>query len=625
MTFEQTLIIALLFATMATFIWGRWRHDLVAMGALLLCVFAGLVPGREAFAGFGHPAVITVGCVLVLSYGLQVSGAIDVLAKKVLPNSAGPTLSLLALCGLAALLSGFMNNVGALALLMPVAMQMAKRLELPQGKILMPLAFASIIGGLTTLIGTPPNLIIAGFRAEAGYGSFAMFDYLPVGLAVSIAGVLFIALIGWRLVPARRQEDTSGFDTGTYFSEVRISEDSKAADKPVREVEELLEQADAQIIGLVRHNLRMSAPNPWHRLQEGDILVIEAEPESLASVLSDLGLELEEDVPPPENEQDQEEEDEKTLRPEAAGSGSDEDEQESDPEKKKDKTAGEEILIQELVVLPNAMLVGRTASDIELRTRHGINLLAISRQGRHSIKRLRSTAIRPGDVLLMRGHQQALAGFAGQYGCLPLAERDISVPQKGQALLAALIMAAAIAVTALGLLPVAVAFAAGVLTFILLKIVPLRSLYSSIDWSVIVLLGAMLPVAGAMEATGTADFLATTLIENLSMGHAVLTLTLILVATMLLTDFMNNAATAALMCPLALSTANQLGANPDSFLMAIAVGASCSLLTPIGHQNNTLILGPGGFRFGDYWQLGLPMEVVVTLVSVPMILWVWPL
>lgn len=611
MTFEQMLIMTLLLATMTTFIWGRWRHDLVAMGALLACVLMGLVPGSKAFSGFGHPAVITVGCVLVLSYGLQLSGAVDALAKKVLPSSAGPTLSLLALCGLATLLSGFMNNVGAMALLMPVAIQIANKQDLPPGKFLMPLAFCSILGGMTTLIGTPPNLIVSGFRAEAGYGGFAMFDYLPVGLAVAMAGTLFIGLIGKILVPKRQQADEGSFDTGKYLSEVRVIENSKVIDKHLRDIEKQLEEADAQVVGLVRNDLKVSAPNPWHRLRKGDILTIEADPESLTSVLSDLKLKLEEDVPPaPTEEKNQKSTQENSKE---------EDRQEEE------KSAKQDIVLQEQVVMPNAILTGRTVSDIELRTRYGISLLAISRKGRRTIKRLRSTVIQPGDVLLMRGAPQSLTGFAGTYGCLPLAARDIRVPKKGQSLLASAIMAAAILATALGFLPVAVAFAAGVFAFIILRIVPLRSLYTAIDWSVIVLLGAMLPVAGAMDSTGTADVIASFFIDNVAQGHAIVGLAVILIVTMLLTDFMNNAATAALMCPLALSTAAQLDVNPDSFLMAVAVGASCAFLTPIGHQNNTLILGPGGFRFGDYWPLGLPTEVLVVGVSLPMILWAWPL
>ncbi len=622
MTTDQILIIAVLLMTMGIFIWGRWRHDLIAMGSLLVCVFAGLVPGSEAFAGFGHPAVITVGCVLVLSHGLQITGAVDVLARRVLPSSAGPTLSILALCVLAAVLSGFMNNVGALALLMPVAIQMAKKRDLPPGKFLMPLAFASILGGTTTLIGTPPNLIVAGFRAETGSGAFAMFDYLPVGLTLALLGTAFIGLLGWRLVPSRKQQEEGGFDTGTYLSEVRVSRESKIVNKRLYEVEPMLDEIDAQIVGLVRNDLHVTAPNPRYLLREGDILVIEAEPESLSSTLADLDLKLEEDVPP-ETESEGEEETQSQGRSEKNDKDQ---EQETGAEKKEkdEKPAVEEVVIQEQVVLPSAMLVGRTATDITLRTRYGINLLAVSRQGRRSIKRLRSTIIRPGDVLLMRGAPQALSAFSSQYGCLPLAAREIHVPKKGQALMATLVMAAAVAAAAFGLLPVAVSFAAGVLAFIAMRIVELRSIYTAIDWTVIVLLGAMLPVAGAIETTGAADLIANLLIENVAQESAIVALTLILAVTMLMTDFMNNAAAAALMCPLALSTAAQLQVNPDSFLMAVAVGASCAFLTPIGHQNNTLILGPGGFRFGDYWRLGLLIELLVIVVGVPMLLWVWP-
>ena len=275
--------------------------------------------------------------------------------------------------------------------------------------------------------------------------------------------------------------------------------------------------------------------------------------------------------------------------------------------------------------MPNAALVNRSATDILLRTRYGINLLAISRQGHRSIKRLRTARIQAGDVLLMQGAVESLSGFAAMFGCLPLAARDIRVPQKGLALKASLIMAVTVAATALGLLPVAVAFATGALAFVALGVVPLRSIYTAVDWPVVLLLGAKLPVADAMATTGAADMIARYLMENVAQGHAVTGLVVILVATMLLTDFMNNAATAAVMCPIAISTANQLGVSADAFLMAVAVGASCAFLTPIGHQNNTLILGPGGFRFGDYWRMGLPMDVLVVLVSVPMLLWVWPL
>lgn len=615
MLFEQIVIVTLLLTTMGMFLWGRWRHDVVAMAALIACVFAGLVPSADAFAGFGHPAVVTVASVLVLGYGLQISGAVDVLAKYLLPTSSGPTLSILALISLAALLSGFMNNVGALALLMPIAMTMAAKLELPAGKVLMPLAFGSILGGLVTLIGTPTNLVVAGFRESTGMGSFSMFDFSPVGVAVAVAGIAFVGIFGWRIVPTRKQSESESFDTGTYLSEVRIVSGSKAESKSLREVEQLLDEADAQIIGMIRHDVRISAPSPTRILQDGDVLIILVEPESLPKALSSLGLKLEEDVAA-----SNEEEGESSLELDANKSDDKAAEKDSDSETSK----SEEIVVQELVVMPGAALVNRSATDIDLRTRYGINLLAISRQGQRSVKRLRSTLVKEGDVLLLQGEPESVSGFASQFGCLPLATRDIRVPKKGQALTASLIMAIAVATVAFGILPAAVSFVAAALAYTIFGIVPLRSIYTSIDWPVVVLLAAMLPVANVMSTTGTADLIAQFLLDNVAQSNAIAALVLVLIVTMFLSDLMNNVATAAVMCPIGLSTASQLGVNPDTFLMAIAVGASCAFLTPIGHQNNTLILGPGGFHFGDYWRLGLALEVIVVAVSVPMLLWVWP-
>jgi di/tricarboxylate transporter len=615
MTADQGLILGILLATIAMFLWGRWRHDMVALAALLACVVAGLVPPANAFAGFGHPAVITVACVLVLSRGLQTSGAVDAVARVVLPSSAGPTLTIGALTGLGALLSAFMNNVGALALLMPVAIQIARRHELPPGQVLMPLAFGSILGGMTTLIGTPPNLIVSGFRERTGAGTFAMFDFTPVGIAVAAAGIALIALVGRRLVPAREQTGFEGFESGAYLTEARVPEGSKADGKTLREIDAALEQADAQVIGFVRNEVRVSAPNPGRTVRAGDILAIEAEAEALAGALSTLGLKLEEashDEAPPGDPPSRDAED---ARRDAADSK----QADSKPQ------ATDEIVLMELAILPGSVLTGRSASDILLRSRYGINLLAVSRQGKRSMARLRSLRFAPGDLLLMQGPPDALAEFATTSGCVPLAERELRIPDRRKALLAGGILAAAIAGAAFGLLPAAISFAAGVLASMVLRTVPPRSVYEAIDWPVIVLLGALIPVAGAMESTGAAGVLANFLLESIAQGNAIVGLALILVVTMTLSDLMNNAATAAVMCPIAIGAATQLGVNADAFLMAVAVGASCAFLTPIGHQNNTLILGPGGFRFGDYWRLGLPVEILVVAVSIPMLLLVWPL
>ena len=471
MTHAQIAIIAVLLATMGMFLWGRWRHDMVAMGALLACVLAGLVPGREAFAGFGHPAVITVACVLVLGYGLQISGAVDVLTKRVLPTQPGPTVSILALIGLAALLSGFMNNVGALALLMPIAIQMAAKHDLPAGKVLMPLAFGSILGGMTTLIGTPPNLIVSGYRETTGMGTFCHVRLCPGGRG--------------RGSPRRALCGPDGLAHGARpqagrTRQLRVGRLSQRG--PDRRGQQGGQQVPARSGAHAgrrrcadrRHGAPRRPPvrtESGTLLRDGDILVIEVEPESLASVLSGLGLQLEEDVPSNADEAWQKKRI-RSMRPTADNAPPDE-------EPPKEKSGADEVVIQELVVMPNAALVNRSATDIDLRTRYGINLLAISRQGRRTIKRLRSARIQAGDVLLMQGVPESLSGFAAQYGCLPLATRDIRVPKKGQALTASLLMLVAVIATALGLLPVAVSFAAGALAFVALGVVPLRSIYTS--------------------------------------------------------------------------------------------------------------------------------------------------
>jgi len=608
MTLDQVLILIILVTMVAMFLAGRWRHDMVALGALLACVFAGLVPAPGAFAGFGHPAVITVACVLVLSHALQVSGAVDIMVRKIMPAKAGPMLTIAALTAIGAILSGFMNNVGALALLMPVALQVAAKQELPPGQVLMPLAFGSILGGMTTMVGTPPNLIVSGFRVEAGMSSFTMFDYTPVGIAVAGAGILFIVLLGRYLVPARERTGTEEFETGAYITEVRIPAGSKADGKTLREVESILEESGAQVLSMVRNDVRVNAPRGNRVIRADDILVIEAEADALSAALSSLDLKLEEDKPSSDDEKH-------TARKK----------EKKDEDKDKKSSAGDESMLVEVTVLPQSSLVDRSANNVQMRTRYGINLLAVSRRGHRSMARLRTMNFRAGDVLLLQGAEEAIAEFSNETGSVPLAGRALRIPDRRKIILSSLVLVFAVGGAAFGLLPAAISFAAGVLATMALRTLPLRSIYEAIDWPVVVLLGALIPVAAAMETSGTADLIARFLLEEVARGHVIMGLVVVLVVTMTLSDLMNNAATAAMMCPIAIGTASQLGVSPDPFLMAVAVGASCAFLTPIGHQNNTLILGPGGFRFGDYWRLGLPLELLVIAVSVPMLLWVWPL
>jgi di/tricarboxylate transporter len=385
--------------------------------------------------------------------------------------------------------------------------------------------------------------------------------------------------------------------------------------------------------------------------------VLEADVEGLAETLSKLDLQLEEQGASEEKdaeEKDAEEKDTEVKDTEEKDAGQQDaadedveaalekvapgpatsrapdgedraDDADEDSDADDDKASADDIVLRELAVLPGSSLHGRSAKEIRLRTRYGLNLLAVSREGRRPRARLRTLALRSGDVLLMQGPAEVLTEFAAERGCVPLAERSLRIPDRRMALTAAGIMAGAVAIVTAGLLPAAAAFALGVLASMLLRTVPPRQVYTAIDWPVIVLLAALIPVAGAMEATGAAALLAELLVTGVAQGHAVAALALILVVTMFLSDVMNNAATAAVMCPIALGIAATLGLNADTFLMAVAIGASCAFLTPIGHQNNTLILGPGGFSFRDYWRLGLPIEILVVAVGVPVLLVVWPL
>jgi di/tricarboxylate transporter len=637
MTPPQMLIFAVIAAMLLLFLWSRLRHDVVAFAGLMACVVMGLVPAADAFEGFAHPAVITVACVLILSRGLQDTGAVDWLARRAMPREAGRLTSMAALLGLGAALSGFMNNVGAMALLMPIAIQVSYRLDLTPGQVLMPLAFGTILGGMTTLIGTPPNLIVSSFRNDAGFGHFSMFDFTPVGLAVALAGVVFISLLGWRLVPAREASTGESFDPGAYVTEVRIPAKSKAIGLTLRGFENEIEDSHAVVVGLLRNDVRMTAPHGGRRIKENDILVLEAEVNALAEALAVFGIELEEkgsatdkstsDASADRADTDTEGKQEKSKKSSlpATFQRLRTDQREGAKTVSDHRRTDDDIVLRELAVLPGSTIVGQSATDLALRTRYGLNMLAVSREGRAPQTRLRQLKLKSGDLLLMHGPSDALFEFVKETGCVPLGERALRMPDARLAILSVAILLGAVVLATAGLLPAAAAFGLGVLATMVARTVALRHLYTSIDWPVIVLLAALIPIAGAMQETGAADILARFLVDVIAQGNAVGALSVIMVTTILLSSVMNNAATAAVLCPIAIGIAATLGVNADSFLMAVAIGASCAFLTPIGHQNATLILGPGGFRFGDYWRLGLPLEVLVVVVSVPILLIVWPL
>ena len=580
--------------------WERWRYDLVALAGLLIATLFGLIPPDEAFLGFGHPAVVTVAAVLIISRGLSNAGAVEIFTRYIKRATSSPTLHVVGLSSVGGLLSTVMNNVGALALLMPVAIQSSFEAKRSPAIVLMPLAFGTILGGMATLIGTPPNIIIAHYRAEITGQPFGMFDFSPVGGVVAIAGIFFVAFIGWRFIPfARRSKNAPQdlFHIQEYLTEVKVPENSKAIGKSLSELESATEDSDVLILSLVRGEQSIRGAAWREQIQVGDVLVLEAGHQGINKFVSTLGLEL---------------------------TGTQPQEELHEAEPKKLSGTQDEILLEAVVPPDRSWLVGRLAGTLKLQSRFGVSLLGVSRQGTPHRGRLKEFRFKAGDVLLLQGDKEQVLDVIGSLGCLPLAERGIQLGKPGQAWLAGGLFVLGLGSALAGIVELPIALMAAALGMVLLAVVPPREVYHTIDWPVLVLLGSMIPLGRALEQSGATTVLAQYLVNVTSGYSPMVLLGLIMVLTMLLSDVMNNAATALVMAPFSVAVAEKLGVHSDPFLMAVAIGASCAFLTPIGHQNNLLVMGPGGYRFGDYWRMGLPLEILILAVALPLLVIFWP-
>jgi di/tricarboxylate transporter len=592
MTADQIFLFALLVIVFGLLLWGRVRYDVVAFGALVIAFAGGVIPKEAVFAGFGHPATVIIALVLIVSHGLYSSGAIEVLARHLVDASRRLALHIAAMSAVAAALSAVMNNVAALALLMPVDLQAAAKAKRSPAMTLMPLSFASILGGMVTLIGTPPNVVIATFRDEALGAPYEMFDFAPVGLVVAAVGVAYVALIGWRLIPvARRGHDSARElreELREYVAEGKVAEGSKAVGMRLRELQDVADEDDVNLLGLVRRGKRVPGAARNEAIRKGDVIVLEGGAQGIEAFLGGSGLEY-------------------------AGS------------QKHGGVAGDTLDLVEVVVPQGARIEGRSALDVRLLYRQAVTLLGVSRQGQRFRDRVRKLEIQAGDILLLLGDAKRLPDVVDWLGCLPLADRGIGVIQRQKAWAAVGIFAAAILAASFGLLYLPVALAAVVVAYVLLRIVRLDRVYRAVEWPVIVLLGCLIPIGTALEASGGTALLAGAIVDASRGLPVAVVLAILMVVTMTLSDVLNNVATALIAAPIGVDVAHHLGVAPDPFLMAVAVASSCAFLTPIGHKNNTIIMGPGGYRFGDYWRMGLPLELLVILVGLPMILLVWPL
>jgi len=590
MTNEQIILFSLFGVVFGMLLWGRFRYDIVAFSALLAGVVLGVVPTKDAFDGFGHPATLVVALVLVVSAGLVRSGAVFLITRTLVDasRSLGAHIALMGAIG--GVLSAFMNNVAALALLMPVDIQTARKAGRSAGLSLMPLSFATILGGMVTLIGTPPNIIIAAIREESLGAPFQMFDFAPVGGAAAIAGLAFVALVGWRLIPARGDALAAAEDLSAYIAELTIPKKSKHIGKRLAELNDAADAADVAILGLIRDGKRRYGQSRNTALQAGDALVLEATPDALDEFRAALDLAMTD-----------------AKREEAL------------------RADGDGVEILEVVVTDTARIANKTAMAIGLAWRQRAVVLGISRQGQRITQHLRKTVIKPGDILLLLVPRDTGTDVSEWLGCLPLANRGLAVTENSKVWLAIGLFAAAVAAASVGLIYLPIALGLVVVAYVLAKIIPLAELYDHINWPVVVLLGSMIPLGAALETSGGTELIAEALVSWTMGMPAWAVLTILMIVTMTLSDVLNNTATTIVAAPIGIQMAQSLGVNPDPFLMAVAVAASSAFLTPIGHKNNTLILGPGGYSFGDYWRIGLPLEIIVVAVSIPAILVFWPL
>jgi di/tricarboxylate transporter len=592
MTTDQIILFSLFGAVFGLLLWGRFRYDLVAFSALLGGVVLGVVPTKDAFSGFGHPATIIVALVLVVSAGLVRSGAVYLITRTLVDASRSLGAHIAIMGAIGGVLSAFMNNVAALALLMPVDIQTARKAGRAPGLSLMPLSFATILGGMATLIGTPPNIIIASIREETLGEPFKMFDFAPVGIVTAIAGLLFVAFIGWRLIPAQdsKQAGATLESYTDYLAELTVPTDSKHIGKRVSELYEIAEKNDVAILGLIRKGKTQYGTAKNNILQGQDTLVIQAAPEALDEFRAALNLDFTD-----------------TKREEFLSG------------------ASEGLTVIEVVATESSRITGKTAEAIGLAWRQRTVLMGLSRKGKTVKSRMRKTVIEAGDILLLLAPQDAANDVIEWLGCLPLADRGVAVTENSKVWLAIGLFAGAVALASFGIVYLPIALGLVVVAYVLAKIVPLSELYTHIEWPVVVLLGSMIPLGAALETSGGTELISGALLDLTGELAPWMILTVLMVVTMTLSDVLNNTATTIVAAPIAIQMAQSLDVSPDPFLMAVAVAASSAYLTPIGHKNNTLILGPGGYSFGDYWRMGLPLEILIVAVSVPAILVFWPL
>ncbi len=590
MTPQIALTLFIVIAAIVLFATEKLRVDVVALLVLITLTITGLVTPLEAFAGFANPAVITVWAVFIVSGGLFKTGVADMLGKQVARLAGNSEARLIAVimltCGL---MSAFMNNIGATAVLLPAVAGISHQTKIPLSKLLIPLAFSSLLGGNLTLIGTPPNILASSILAERGLESFAFFDFLPTGIVVFGAGILYMVFIGRHLLPAYEPvKDIQTRRLREYVSEVRVSEDSPLAGQALYETR-LGATYGLSVLAIIRNDKKRITPLPDVRLAAGDLLVVEGSAKDLVQAQEALG-----------------------LVPEAG--------EEADLVMK-----GNEMDLVEATLSPRSSMAGRSLKQMRFRDHYGFTALAIWRQGEVIFQRISEVELQFGDALLLQGPRHRLAALQEGDDFLVMEPVKLEQRRREKAPLAVGIMLLVLALTTLGGMHISLAMVIGVALMVLSGVLNMDEAYQSIEWRSVFLIACMLPLGTAMETTGTARFLAD-LIVGATAGLGLLaTLAAIYILAGLITEPMSNAAATVLMVPIVIDIALELGASPQAFVLATVIGASTSFLTPVGHQANVLVLGPGGYRFSDYTRVGAPLNLVILIATLLFLPLFWPL
>ncbi|HUF39249.1 MAG TPA: SLC13 family permease [Anaerolineales bacterium] len=595
MTPEIILVLSILAVAVVLFVSERIRVDLVALLVLITLALTGLVTTEEAFSGFASPAVITVWSVYIVSGALFRSGVADILARFMLRIAGTSYIRILIVIMLTVgLMSSFMNNIGAVAILLPAAVSVARRIRVPPSKLLMPMAFTSLLGGGMTLIGTPPNILATSImETYGGMEGFGFFDFTPMGAIVLVTGVLYFIFIGRHLLPDRAPggDLSQVYQVREYMSEVRVRDSSSLIGQTLAE-SQLGSGYELDVLQVRRVDRPPLNPAPETRIRAGDVLSIQGSSDNLLRAGEALGLEALVDW------------------------------KFDDPD---DGDSRSELEMVEITLSPQSHMKGHTLKEVDFRARTGLSVLAIQRRGKALVSKIADIALEYGDALLIRGPRKRINDLRADPEYLVLETAPLESRRLNKAPIAVLILAGVLVLVTTRVLHVSTAMLIGAVLMVLLKVLDMDEAIEAIEWKSVFLIAGMLPMGIAMQTTGTAQFLAGAIVDLVGdMGPLAVVMGIFLM-TALTTEVMSNAAAAVLVTPIAIDAARSLGANPQAFVMAVVIAAATSFLMPIGHQANVLVFGPGGYRFLDYTRVGLWLNLIIFVVVAIFLPLIWPL